>query len=106
MRDLIMRGPIGPCFPSRGRPEDGRTCHDSRPLHQSELQDRLLAPHFRAEQQRHDERDRAAERGDQHRDDEAVRLARSTNRLKNALRTGETINAPDWVSDLALPSHW
>jgi hypothetical protein len=24
-----------------------------------------------------------------------------TNRLKNALRTGEIINAPDWVSDLA-----
>jgi hypothetical protein len=25
-----------------------------------------------------------------------------TNRLKNALRTGETVNAPDWVSDLAV----
>jgi hypothetical protein len=24
-----------------------------------------------------------------------------TNRLKNALRTGEIINTPDWVSDLA-----
>ena len=24
-----------------------------------------------------------------------------TNRLKEALRTGEIINAPDWVSDLA-----
>jgi hypothetical protein len=24
-----------------------------------------------------------------------------TNRLKNALRTGEVINAPDWVSDVA-----
>jgi len=24
-----------------------------------------------------------------------------TNRLKNALRTGEIVNAPDWVSDLA-----
>lgn len=24
-----------------------------------------------------------------------------TNRLKNALRTGEKINAPDWVTDLA-----
>jgi hypothetical protein len=24
-----------------------------------------------------------------------------TKRLKNALRTGEKINAPDWVSDLA-----
>jgi hypothetical protein len=24
-----------------------------------------------------------------------------TKRLKNALRTGEIINAPDWVSDLA-----
>jgi hypothetical protein len=24
-----------------------------------------------------------------------------TNRLRNALRTGEIINAPDWVSDLA-----
>jgi hypothetical protein len=24
-----------------------------------------------------------------------------TNRLKNALRTGEIINAPDWVSDVA-----
>ena len=24
-----------------------------------------------------------------------------TNRIKNALRTGEIINAPDWVSDLA-----
>ncbi len=30
MRDLIMRGPIGPCLPSRGRPEDGRTCHDGQ----------------------------------------------------------------------------
>jgi hypothetical protein len=24
-----------------------------------------------------------------------------TNRFKNALRTGEIVNAPDWVSDLA-----
>jgi hypothetical protein len=24
-----------------------------------------------------------------------------TNRLKNALRTGEMINAPDWVADIA-----
>jgi hypothetical protein len=24
-----------------------------------------------------------------------------TNRMKNALRTGERINAPDWVSDIA-----
>jgi hypothetical protein len=23
-----------------------------------------------------------------------------TSRLKNALRTGETVNAPDWVTDL------
>jgi hypothetical protein len=27
-----------------------------------------------------------------------------TNRLKNALRTDEIVNAPDWVSDLAACS--